>query len=262
MLNTVVWGNGEPALFVHGSMSWSTDAFSEQRPLADHYRLTLVDRRGYGESPPTPASDFEVDAQDIAELLRESAHLVGEGYGAIACLIAAGLRPGSVRSLTVIEPPAFELLRGDELIEQVIENQRRAYSQTTPEDFLQTYLGTYPDEPLPGFSLTRQEVAAIRTTMTERPPWEARLPLAALATARFPKLVASGDWATRFPQRRGTLGRAYNLVCDALAERIGAERVVFKNAAQNPQIENPQAFNASLRALWETARQSGAGVVR
>jgi pimeloyl-ACP methyl ester carboxylesterase len=257
MLNTVIWGDGEPALFVHGSMSWSTDSFSEQRPLSDLYRLVLIDRRGYGKSPSIQSSDFEVDAQDIAELLRESTHLVGEGYGAIACLIAAGLRPKSVCSLAVIEPPTFELLRGDELIEQVIENQRHAYAQTNPEDFLHAYLGSYPDEPLPGLSLTQQEITAVRTAMTERPPWEARLPLAALADAHFPKLVASGDWATRFPLRRGMLGRVYNLVCDALAEQIGAERVVFMNAAQNPQSENPQAFNARLRALWEIAKQPG-----
>jgi pimeloyl-ACP methyl ester carboxylesterase len=38
---------------------------------------------------------------------------VGHSYGAIGALCAAALRPQAVRSLTVNEPPAFRLARGD-----------------------------------------------------------------------------------------------------------------------------------------------------
>src|SRR5574341_998071 len=103
-LNTVVWGEGAPVILVHGSMGWGTDTFPEQRPLSDQYKLILVDRRGYGDSPPTARSDFEEDAHDIVELLDMGAHLVGQSYGAVVCLVASGLRPEAVWSLTVIEP--------------------------------------------------------------------------------------------------------------------------------------------------------------
>jgi pimeloyl-ACP methyl ester carboxylesterase len=54
-------------------------------------------------------SDFEEDARDIAQLLGDGAHLVGHSYGAIGALYAAALVPLAVRSLTVIEPPAWRL---------------------------------------------------------------------------------------------------------------------------------------------------------
>jgi hypothetical protein len=50
----------------------------------------------------------------------------------------------------------------------------------------------------------------------ERPPWEAELPLADLATAAFPKLVISGEHSA-----------AFETVCDVLADAIGAERAVI-----------------------------------
>lgn len=51
--------------------------------------------------------------------------------------------------------------------------------------------------------------------MEERPPWEADVPLEALAAAPFPKLVISGGHSPVF-----------DAVCDALAEAIGAQRAV------------------------------------
>ncbi|MEO6857615.1 MAG: hypothetical protein ABI323_03380, partial [Solirubrobacteraceae bacterium] len=68
-INVVVWGRGDPAICVHGSLSWGTFAFREQRPLARMRALLLPDRRGYGASPPTPRADFDVDAADVAALL-------------------------------------------------------------------------------------------------------------------------------------------------------------------------------------------------
>ena len=42
------------------------------------WRLEVLNRRGYGKSPPPEVrSDFEEDARDIAALLGDDAHLVG-----------------------------------------------------------------------------------------------------------------------------------------------------------------------------------------
>ena len=96
-LHVTTWGDGEPVLFVHGSFVRGGASWAAQRPLADRYRLLFVDRRGYGDSPPTSGEDFDRDADDIAELLGDGAHLVGHSYGAVASLIAAGRRPGAAR---------------------------------------------------------------------------------------------------------------------------------------------------------------------
>src|SRR5919204_204113 len=50
-----------------------------------------------------------------------------------------------------------------------------------------------------------------RHVMHERPPWEADVPLHALAAAPWPKLVVSGDHSP-----------AFETLCDVIAERIGA----------------------------------------
>jgi pimeloyl-ACP methyl ester carboxylesterase len=53
-VHVTVWGEANtgtpPVVLVHGTMTWGTDehfGFAAQRPLADHYRLIVMDRRGY-----------------------------------------------------------------------------------------------------------------------------------------------------------------------------------------------------------------------
>jgi pimeloyl-ACP methyl ester carboxylesterase len=113
-LEVLVSGSGPRVVLVHGSNISGPLTWAEQRPLAARWQLEIVNRRGYGNSPPPAVrQDFEADAEDIAALLGEGAHLVGHSYGAIGCLYAAALRPQAVRSLTINEPPAFGLIEGD-----------------------------------------------------------------------------------------------------------------------------------------------------
>ncbi len=126
-------------------------------------------------------------------MLGDGAHLVGQSYGAIVCLLAASHRPDSVRSLAVIEPPALALVRGNETVEKVIDGLCLAYAQSKPEQFCRAFVGTLPGEAQPELNFTPKDIAAIRTAMAERPPWEAEIPLDVLATATFPKPVAFAD---------------------------------------------------------------------
>jgi pimeloyl-ACP methyl ester carboxylesterase len=63
-------------VLVHGTMTWGTACFEARWPLARHYRLLVMDRRGFGESPDIDRSDYEVDALDVVELLDDGVHLV------------------------------------------------------------------------------------------------------------------------------------------------------------------------------------------
>ncbi len=92
-INVVVWGSGAPAICVHGSLSWGTFAFREQRPLARTRALLLPDRHSYGSSPPTPRADFEVDAVDVAALLDRPSDLAGHSYGVVVGSCARGGTP-------------------------------------------------------------------------------------------------------------------------------------------------------------------------
>ena len=82
---------------------------------SDEYRIILVDRRGFAGSGSLEAMGWPADMHDVAALLDDvgPAHLVGQSYGAVVALLAAGLRPERVRSLVAIEPPAFEAAQGD-----------------------------------------------------------------------------------------------------------------------------------------------------
>jgi hypothetical protein len=71
-----------------------------------------------------------------------------------------------------------------------------------------------------------------------RPLWNANLPLAELASTTFPKLVVSGGHSAGF-----------EAICDELAERIGASRLVVAGAGHEIQFTG-QPLNEALLALW------------
>src|SRR5215469_11511319 len=126
----VVWGEGEPVVLVHGSGDTDpTFVWSQQRPLADRYRLLVVTRPGYGSRPVIPRPPVEQDVQEILALLaaQGGGHLVGFSYGGLIALLVAGRQPALIRSLTLIEPPAFAIARGNARVEQVMAQARPAY---------------------------------------------------------------------------------------------------------------------------------------
>ena len=102
-VHLTVWdetrAGADAVLLVHGPMTWGTACFEAQRPLARHYRLLVMDRRGFGESPDIDRSDYEVDAADVVESLGDGAHLVGHSYGGVVA------QAGNKRYLGECFPP-------------------------------------------------------------------------------------------------------------------------------------------------------------
>jgi pimeloyl-ACP methyl ester carboxylesterase len=256
-LHVARWGGGPPAVFVHGSFGWGEATWSAQRPLAAEYELMLVDRRGFGRSHARDRVDFDRDADDVAGLLPEGAHLVGHSYGGVVSLLAAARNPGAVRSLTVIEPPALALVRGDATVEAFITELTQLAATTTDAvryrtGFLRAFGFPAKHVPLHGMALT-----AARASMTERGPWEAQIPLEALAGAPFPTLVVRGDWRDAPRRARERAGAVFHAVCDVLEAQLDAESVVLP-AAHSPQLLGAP-FNDRLRAFWsdgQAARRS------
>lgn len=249
-VHVTIWGEGEPAVFVHGSFGWGAETWQEQRPLADRYRLLLIDRRGFGASPANGRVDFERDAEDVAELLADGAHLVGHSYGGVVSLLAAARRPEAVRSLTLIEPPAFGIARGEDAVEELIRNIGAAGSTQDPVDYRGAFLRGF-GFPAGATTLEGPELEAARASMTERPPWEAEIPLDDLERAGLRVLLVQGDWCPAPATARALAGAAFRAVCDVLDERLHAQRAVFP-AAHNPQRLGP-LFNQRVRAFWEAA---------
>jgi pimeloyl-ACP methyl ester carboxylesterase len=250
-VHVTVWGDGEPAVLVHGSFGWGEETWREQRPLADSYKLLLLDRRGFGASPAHGRVDFERDAEDVADLLDDGAHLVGHSYGGVVSLVAAARRPEAVHSLVLIEPPAFGVARGDAAVEELIRNIDAAARATQdPSEYRAAFLRGFgfPAQPTP---LEGENLTAARASMTERPPWEAEIPLDDLARAGLRVLLVQGDWCPAPESARALAGAAFRAVCDVLNDRLDAQRALFP-AAHNPQ-KLGNLFNDRVRAFWEAA---------
>ena len=238
-------GSGPPVLLVHGSVTGARLTWREQLPLADRWTLLLVDRPGFGESSALARSDFEAEAPLLADLLDEPAHVVAHSYGGVIALLAAAMRPAGVRSLTVVEPPAFGVARGQPAVESFVARATELWTDP-PEDpaaFLERFFRLVGSRPVLG-RLKPELERGTRLLMSERYPWEARIPLDDLAAAPFPKLAVSGAHDD-----------AFEVVCDVLAERIGAERVVLPGQGHGAQ-RTGAPFNERLE-LFLASAESG-----
>lgn len=233
---------GPILVLVHGSGSPGWGTWEAQRPLADRYRLVLPHRGGYPPNPPLELIDFEVQADEIAELLEPGTHLVGHSYGGVVSLLAAARVPDRVASLTVIEPPAFGVARGNPAVESLIERLTPIFGEPhEPRAFLIAFLSAVGSNMVPPDPLPPPMEASVRASMVERPPWEAEVPFGTLVAAGFPVLVVSGAH-----------NAAFDAVCDVLEERLGAERAVIPGAGHSVQ-RTGEPFNHRLEAFIRAA---------
>jgi pimeloyl-ACP methyl ester carboxylesterase len=218
-------GSGPRVVLVHGSVT-GPETWSRQRPLAERWTLELVTRPGFWPLEPVERVDFAADAVLVAEQLGEGAHLVGHSYGGVISLLAAALRPGAVRSLTVVEPPALDVARGDPAVDAMIGRIVDLWAGEPPEarDFLEEFLRTVGSAvPMPAeLPPTLQRGAEM--LLVERRVDEARIPLGALRSAGFRVLVVSGAHS-----------QAFDAVCDVLERELDAKRAVLPGAGHAAQ---------------------------
>ncbi|HEY1489081.1 MAG TPA: alpha/beta hydrolase [Micromonosporaceae bacterium] len=246
--------DGPRVVLVHGTMTWGTECFEQQRPLADEFRLDVMDRRGFGDSPDTERSDWEVDAIDVLDLLGSGAHLVGHSYGGVVAMAAAARRPDAVRSLVLIEPAALRVAEEVPVVRSGLESNRRMRAGAAERSMsAEDYLRSSADLGLPVPEFTPRRLRATRTAMAERPCWEALIPLAPLAAAPWPTIVVNGAWDRAHPGYRGAVGDAL-MACGAfIADRIGARSVRVPGTDHFPHRDRPELVNALLRDLWRSA---------
>lgn len=227
-------GSGPPVILLHGGLNGPEMAWAAQKPLAERWQLWIVHRAGYGASAKlSPREDFELDARLLAAMIPDDAHVVGHSSGGLAALYLTAAVPERVRSLTVIEPPAYHL--APEAAQ--LRARYAAHFADEPEDWLAwlreffaiAHTPAPPDRILRSLRDNAKVWHAFATL-----PWEADLPLDSLATAPSRKLVVSG----------GYLG-PFEAVCDALAVAIRGERAVIAGAGHAVQ-RTGAPFNARL----------------
>ena len=222
-------------LFVHGSVVNGDATFGAQKPLADRFDIVVLNRRGFPPGPDVERVDFEDEARWLEPHVEPGTHLVGHSYGGVISLFAATWYADRIRSLTVIEPPAFGLARGNPAADAFTADFHalQAAGLTDPAEFLARFLTAVGSATPPG-NFTPELLQGARTLMVERSPAEAEPPLDELAATPFPKLVVSGAHSA-----------AFDAVCDVLERRLGAERAVLPGAGHSvPRLGEP--FNELL----------------
>jgi len=215
-------GNGPEILLVHGGASPEV-TWGALAPLRARWTLAAVHRRGY---PPSPqpldgCQDFERDAADIVALLGSRPHVVAHSYGVLGALLAAAERPAKVRSLTLIEPPLYYLVRGDPEVERLQRIGDAVLTEGLDADpeVLRAFLRMagapgVDDGPLPDAVAN-----GVRRAQGGRLPGEARPALERIREAGVPSLVASGDHTPGLER-----------ICDALAVVLDGERLLAPGA--------------------------------
>jgi pimeloyl-ACP methyl ester carboxylesterase len=224
----------ERLVLVHGSVLGGARTWAAQRPLAQRYDLVVLDRPGFPPGPDVERVDFEEHAEWLARRLLPGDHLCGHSYGGVISLLAAA-RHGDLRSLTVIEPPATSVARGQPAADAFAAGAAALWRDgpRDPEAFLRRFLDAVGSRWEPPSPLPPDVAQGARTLLVERGPWEAEPPLELLRVAPYPKLVVSGG---HHP--------AFDAVCDALEEALDAERAVLPGAGHACQAA--EAFNEVL----------------
>jgi len=233
----------ERIVLVHGSVMGGRGTWAAQRPLAERFELLVLDRPGFPPNPPVERIDFETDAALVAGLLEEGDHLVGHSYGGIVSLLAAASRPDVLRSLTVIEPPCTRVAAGVPEVDAFARAGMELYATARsgePDEYLRRFLAAVGSEFDPPSPLPPELERGARNLAIERGPWEADIPLAALAGTPFPKLVVSGAHLD-----------AYDVICDVLERELRAERIVLPGYGH--AVQRHPDFNDRLADFVESA---------
>jgi pimeloyl-ACP methyl ester carboxylesterase len=237
--------DSQPRLvLVHGSVVNAELTWSAQGPLVEQFEIVAPNRRGFPPGPEVEHVDFEDEAVWLDRFVEPGTHLVGHSYGGVIGLLAAARYPERLRSLAVIEPPAFGIAREIPAVDEFMARIEEHWTNgpRDPGEFLRGFLALVGSSIPPG-NFTPDLLQGARTLMVERPPSEAVIPLDKLGRAPFPKLVVSGGHSA-----------AFEAVCDVLEERLGAERAVLPGAGHSVQrLGKP--FNELLAAFVERAEE-------
>jgi pimeloyl-ACP methyl ester carboxylesterase len=149
-------GKGPVVILGHCSSASHKEWLPLIETLKADWRVLAPDLIGYGQSAPWPADKpFSVGADvdvvlAVAKKAKGKLHLVGHSYGAALLLEAARTLGPRVKSLTLVEPSLFHLLRGrpewaevETLARAVLGAVARGDDRAAAKSFMTYWLGRW-----------------------------------------------------------------------------------------------------------------------
>jgi pimeloyl-ACP methyl ester carboxylesterase len=101
------FGEGQPAIILHGLFGQSDNWVTVGRRIADQFHVFIPDLRNHGQSPHALLHSFPAMADDLAEFIEEhqieNPVLLGHSMGGKAAMTYALENPGKVKKLAIID---------------------------------------------------------------------------------------------------------------------------------------------------------------
>lgn len=223
-------GGGAPLVLLHGGMGTSTHDWGEVAPrLASRWRVTLVDWKAHGASPPGDRRiGVERYALDLAHVLRwlgdVAPVLIGFSLGANAVLHLLAMRPEAARAAVLVGGSAI----GDP------DRIRRQAARPWPQELLGLHAAAAAGDD--GYTTW------LRHTLIADWAAHCRMPDAALARITCPVLVCQGH-----RDRVQPLDAAFDL-----ARRLpDAQHLVVPDAGHAVQLDRPALWLAAVERFLD-----------
>jgi pimeloyl-ACP methyl ester carboxylesterase len=257
-------GEGEPIVFVHGTLGDLNVFRTQAQTFATRFRVISYSRRYHPPNAPPRAQDVDALGAHVAdlealvkELKATPAHLVAHSHGAYIALALAVDHPKLVRSLVLGEPPILPLLSrtavGEDtrqsLLRRGIEPARKALESGNREEGLRRFVdaGTGPGS-FDNFpqsvrtELVEKQAPALRLHLTEMSGPMPPLDCGDLGKLKLPTLLVTGERSS-----------AMFLLITAELERCleGESQVMVPNAGHGMHRDNPTFYNQTVLAFLQ-----------
>ncbi len=270
-LHYVVRGEGDPVVFVHGSLGDGSYWNDELAYFSRRYHVVAYSRRYNvpNDNPIRPGYSAIVDAGDLAGLIRAlhlgPVHVVGHSYGALTALLLAVAHPELVRTLVLAEAPAVSLLahmtgpdaaKGraafDDIQRRMVEPMKAAFARGDREAGVAAFIDYVFDNPE---AWDKMAANARADTMKNAREWDAMmttgtlfpdLPPNAVRKITAPTLLLSGDRSYPF----------LHLIDEALLNLLPhAHQVVVRGAGHQMWLQAPDTCRKAALELWRSSER-------
>jgi pimeloyl-ACP methyl ester carboxylesterase len=258
-------GVGEPVLLIHCSTATGSEWRSLYKALGNDFHAIAPDQWGCGQSEPWSGQgtfDLGMEAAPIIEILQSLAdpvHLVGHSYGGAVALRVARACPHMVRSLTLIEPSSFHLLRRGNSRDRVLFQEIAGVAETVRNavacgdywggmaHFIDYWNGAGAWDAMPHDVHMTMSQRLGKVVLDFRALFEEPDGLSDYAALTMPTLILCGDCSPG-PSRR---------IVDILAATMPQARVQhIAGAGHMSPLTHPDAVNAAIRGhLDRTSRE-------